>query len=692
MNRVFFWVTLLSLNLSLQAQEAIRLNLVTRGLSIPVYLTHAGDDRLFVIEKQGRIRIIRNGILSATPYLNIVSKVNSRGNEQGLLGLAFHPDYKKNGLFYVNYSAQGAGNTIVAEYKVRPNDSERADSLSERILLNIPQPFTNHNGGCMHFGMDGYLYIGMGDGGSGGDPQNLSQNPRSLLGKMLRIDVDTSSSYRIPDSNPYKSSATYLPEIWASGLRNPWRFSFDRLTGDMWIGDVGQGEWEEIDFQSGDSKGGENYGWRCYEGNAAYNTAGCSPRNTYDFPIYDYRSDDAQLGCSVTGGYVYREKPESYLYGTYIYGDYCSGYIWGMTRDSSGMVTNRTLIRTGRNQVSSFGEDFSGALYVVAIAEGAVYRISDTCQLRVQQAVWNPSCSSKEDGVIELISNATESSYSWSTGDTSSRLEGLGAGAYTVTVTSGSCRVVQNFNLVNPPVKTACIVPVLRSEICESDSLLLQACPDSAASLYFWYRDSILISGITESKIYLREPGRYSLRFEDSLGCLSESSAEVDLIVNPIPDKPSIIRSGDSLLTIAGFQLYRWYRDGQLVSEGPENFYLLDVKGSYELVVSDSNGCESLRSDPFLAVPSSTEQTRKNQLEIYPNPGSGIFSIEGLDHMQPPFQLKLSTAAGELVLSKTIDDILALRRLDLGFLPRGTYLLTISVRQQEMNPVLLVKE
>lgn len=693
MNHVFFWVALLFFGFSLQAQDAIRLNLVTRGLSIPVYLTHAGDDRLFILEKQGRIRIIRNGTLSPVPFLNIVSKVNSRGNEQGLLGLAFHPDYGKNGLFYINYSAPGTGNTIVAEYRVRSDDPQRADSLSERVLMNIPQPFTNHNGGCMHFGKDGYLYIGMGDGGSGGDPQNLSQNPKSLLGKMLRIDVDTSSSYRIPVSNPYRSSTTFLPEIWASGLRNPWRFSFDRLTGDMWIGDVGQGEWEEVNFQNADSKGGENYGWRCYEGKADYNTSGCAPRSNYDFPVYDYRSDDSQLGCSVTGGYVYRENPGSYLYGTYIYGDYCSGFIWGMTRDSLGRVTNRNLMRTGRNQVASFGEDLSGALYLIAIAEGAVYRISDTCQLRVQQAVWDPSCSGKDDGVIELISNTPGSSFSWSTGDTTSRIEGLRAGSYTVTVTSGTCRVVQSINLISPPVKTACIVPILRSEICESDSLLLEACPDSSAVKFHWYRDSTLISGLSGNKVYVRIPGRYTLRFEDSLGCLSEGSSEIDLIVHANPGKPLIILSGDSLLAVPGYDLYRWYRDGQLIAEGKEPFYLLDKKGVYELVVADSKNCESPKSDPVLAIPSSAGwQTKNDQLKLFPNPGSGLYHLEGLEGLEPPFQLKVTSVTGHLMLLKNSSDIGVLRKLDLRSIPNGTYWLTLSTGRGELKPVKLIKE
>ncbi|MBF8285408.1 MAG: hypothetical protein HW378_4323 [Anaerolineales bacterium] len=241
------------------------------GLDEPVDLKHAGDGsgRLFVIEQPGRIRIVENGELLPDPFLDIEPLVNSRGNEQGLLGLAFYPDYAANGLFFVNYTDVN-GDTVVARYAVSADDPSRADPASAKIILQVDQPFPNHNGGDLVFGPDGYLYIGLGDGGSGGDPQGNGQNLNALLGKMLRIDVNHGDPYAIPPDNPFAGRAGARPEIWAYGLRNPWRYSFDRATGDLYIADVGQNAYEEVDFQPADSRGGENYGWNKYEGFHAY--------------------------------------------------------------------------------------------------------------------------------------------------------------------------------------------------------------------------------------------------------------------------------------------------------------------------------------------------------------------------------------------------------------------------------------
>ncbi len=287
----------------LLSQNTIALKKVVGGLSIPIYMTHAGDERIFIVEKAGRIKILNNGKIQDTVFLNITSKVNSRGNEQGLLGLAFDPDYQSTGYFYVNYINNNTPNqTVIARYNVSSLNPNKADSTSEKILLTIDQPFNNHNGGCLQFLGENKLYIGMGDGGSANDPNNNAQNGNSLLGKMLRIVPTEAGSYTIPSDNPFLKDSTVRDEIWAMGLRNPWRFSFDRETRDMWIGDVGQGTWEEVDFQSIKSKGGENYGWRCYEGNANFNTTGCKPKSTFTFPVHVYLSDENNQGCYITVG------------------------------------------------------------------------------------------------------------------------------------------------------------------------------------------------------------------------------------------------------------------------------------------------------------------------------------------------------------------------------------------------------
>ncbi|HEY0159722.1 MAG TPA: PQQ-dependent sugar dehydrogenase [Thermoanaerobaculia bacterium] len=355
-----------------QAQPVVALEPVAGGFERPVAIAHAGDARLFVVEQPGTIRVYDPARTGTEQFLDIRSLVLS-GGERGLLGVAFHPHYSQNGFFFVNYTDR-AGDTVIARYSRSATDPNRADPASAHVLLRIDQPYANHNGGQLQFGPDGYLYIGMGDGGSGGDPENRAQNRNDLLGKMLRIDVDHGSPYGIPPSNPFIGQAGTRPEIWSLGLRNPWRFSFDRFTGDLWIADVGQGEREEINFQAGSSIGGDNYGWRRMEGSRCFNPAtNCNPGNLV-LPVIEYGHDD---GCSVTGGYVYRGTRSRRLTGMYIYGDYCSRMIWGAKPGANGVLTSQFLIH-GPGFVSTFGEDANGEIYVADHGGGAIYRIVDT--------------------------------------------------------------------------------------------------------------------------------------------------------------------------------------------------------------------------------------------------------------------------------------------------------------------------
>lgn len=357
---------------------------LAEGFTRPVAISNAGDSRLFIVEQAGRIHIIDStGNRISKPFLDITGQVTSDGNEQGLLGLAFHPEYATNGLFFVNYTGPG-GATVISRFMVQETNPDLADPASESIILGIPQPFQNHNGGDIKFGPDGYLYIGTGDGGSGGDPGNRAQDPSSLLGKMLRIDIDGGDPYVIPENNPFVDDTTTRDEIWALGLRNPWRFSFDRTTGDLWIGDVGQNEIEEIHFQPSTSMGGENYGWRCYEGNSIYNSAGCLGFDHYVFPVYQYLHD-ALGGCSVTGGYVYRGSEYPTLAGQYIFSDYCTDRIWSL-EDSSGTWILSGTVRFPGNGFSTFGEDRNGTLYVAGLSSGVVYRITSSGPL----SNWSP--------------------------------------------------------------------------------------------------------------------------------------------------------------------------------------------------------------------------------------------------------------------------------------------------------------
>lgn len=347
---------------------------IADGLESPVAVTHAGDGsgRLFITQQGGSILIFDGQQVRPTPFLDIQSLILS-GGERGLLSVAFHPDYAVNGWFYVNYTDLN-GDTVVARYQIS-SDPDIADPTSAQVVLTIAQPFANHNGGQLKFGPDGYLYVGMGDGGSGGDPQNHAQNLGSLLGKMLRIDVDGALAYGIPPDNPFVGNPDALPEIWALGLRNPWRFSFDRLTGDLWIADVGQNQFEEINFQPAGSPGGENYGWRLMEGNGCFNPATGCDDGSLTLPVLEY--DHAQ-GCSVTGGYRYRGLRNPSLAGIYFYGDFCTGRVWGASVQGNGAWMETLLLDTNLN-ISAFGEDEEGELYVTHLSptNGALYLVSE---------------------------------------------------------------------------------------------------------------------------------------------------------------------------------------------------------------------------------------------------------------------------------------------------------------------------
>ncbi len=375
--------------------------LVVDGLETPVQITNAGDSsgRLFVVEQRGRIYILKDNLVQST-FLDITDRVrspfNEGGTEEGLLSIAFPPGFgAANPYFYVYYTLKN-GDNRVSRFNLSLNPN-LADAGSERTILRLPHPtYMNHNGGQLAFGPDGFLYIGTGDGGGGGDPKNNSQNLGTLQGKLLRIDVELVSlqksaelnyvyvplipnnssfpsegqSYRIPPDNPFVGNADYQGEIWAYGLRNPWRFSFDRSTGDLYLGDVGQNAWEEVDYQPAASPGGENYGWNIMEGMQCYNSSTCDSNNLVK-PVFTYQTNVE--GCSISGGYVYRGTKYPGLQGIYFFGDYCSGRIWGLQVAGSSWLNQELLNSPYR--ISSFGEDEDGELYLVDRSAGSIYQV-----------------------------------------------------------------------------------------------------------------------------------------------------------------------------------------------------------------------------------------------------------------------------------------------------------------------------
>lgn len=374
----FLFLAFMALSfLPIQAQVQLELVEFASGFNQPVDIANAADERLFIVEKRGIIYILdTNGDRLTQPFLNIDDRVRSTENERGLLGLAFHPNFAENGYCYVNYTGND-GDTRISRFQVSENDPNIADPQSEQILLTVDQPQANHNGGDLAFGPDGYLYISLGDGGGSGDPTNSGQTRTTLLGKILRIDVDSGDPYSIPDSNPFAFEDFTLDEIWALGLRNPWRFSFDRATGDLWIADVGQNAFEEINFQPADSPGGENYGWRCYEGDAVFNTNDCPSMSELTFPIHTYPHVGSFCAGSVTGGYVYRGSAYPAMQGAYIYADFCKGQIWSLRPDGVGGWENTELLDGVDSDFVAFGEDQSGELYLAGISSGNIYRVTD---------------------------------------------------------------------------------------------------------------------------------------------------------------------------------------------------------------------------------------------------------------------------------------------------------------------------
>ena len=367
--------------MALAAPGPVTLRPHASGFSLPVGIEHAGDGsgRLFVVEQGGRIRIVRAGQVLATPFLDLAGIVQA-GGEQGLLGLAFHPDYAANGRFFVYYNKPPAitGNAgsdiVIARYLRSAGDPDGADPASGAVLLTIPHPdATNHNGGKIAFGPDGYLYIAVGDGGGGGDPFNAAQNLNDLRGKILRIDVNSGSPYAIPPTNPFVNRAGARGEIFAYGLRNPWRFSFDRLTGDLVIADVGQGAWEEVDFIAAGSPGGQNFGWSVFEGTHCFNpSTNCSLAGHVP-PILEY-GHDSSGGFSITGGYRYRGRNFRELFGHYVYGDYVSGRLWAAEQVAGGSWATTQV--GSLTSVSTFGEDEEGELYAANHTAGTILRFA----------------------------------------------------------------------------------------------------------------------------------------------------------------------------------------------------------------------------------------------------------------------------------------------------------------------------
>jgi len=656
MKRLFTFLAA-SLFFALVNAQTINLQQLVTGISNPigVYFAPGDDNTLYILQQGGRIRLANagTGTVSGTDFLNITSKITSSGNEQGLLGLAFHPDYANNGYFFVNYTKTGGGATVIARYKRSTGNPLVADPASEKIVMQITQPFSNHNGGQLQFGRDGYLYIGMGDGGSANDPQGNGQSGTTRLGKMLRVDIDVDSGYAIPASNPFVNDASKLDEIWSLGLRNPWRFSFDMKTADMWIADVGQNEFEEIDFEPANTAG-LNYGWRCYEGNEPFLTNNCAPANTFTYPIFQYSHSGGN--CSVTGGFVYRGGSYSSLYGKYIFADYCSGKFWlTYPNGSGGWITDQVTTNPQLTfQITSFGQDSKGEMYVVSRDNNRIYKLVGTACASADIYTADGSLESCTGSITLIAPYSALNSYEWYRNDTlltetSNVLVTTQSAIYKVVTenTSNSCGGMAVAEVIVDDLGTV-ELSLPQSAYCADAGPIAITTQPSGGTL-----TGQGISGNSFNPAGLS--GNITLTYTVVSGDANCSATdEFEVTVNALPTvaiTSSINPNGYCLndtLALSGSPANGTF-SGPGVNAGS---FLAATAGvgthSITYTFEDANGCENQVSQNITVANCYTSISEQNkiQLQVFPNPSNGNFTVKAEENIA---ELRIYNQLGQLV-------------------------------------------
>lgn len=564
------------------------------GFDHPLEVVNCGDDRLFVAEQGGKVWILdANGNKLPTPYLDLSASVGNQNAQQGLLGLAFHPNYANNGRFFVFYASQN-GYAKLSRFQVDANNPNQADPASEVPLFEVPNLSGQHLGGGLRFGPDGYLYIGFGDGSSDGDLANMAQFRFSVLGKLLRIDVDDPTNpVTTPPTNPFASGVDAVSLIWGIGLQNPWRFSFDRATGDLWLGDVGMDSWEEINFQAHSSTGGEDYGWHCFEGTHHYNTASCTGLGDKTFPIHEY-PNFFNYGCSVIGGQVYRGCEYPSLYGHYLFTDYCSGILWSIRPNGTGWQVDR-LADLADNTFASFGENKDGTVFLVGHGDGNIYKITSSAPFL---SAIGETCAGAADGTITMPSlNDPLASFVWNDGNNEANRQDLTAGIYTVNIATGSgCQIIQSIEVPQG-------APIPAPDIAISQDTILST--STSAASYQWLLNGNPIPGATDSIYTATESGDYAVVIKTALGC-EAVSATVNVVVPP-----------SNTLEKLGFH------SASLTPNPTSAFVNLSLTTShnidFELVVSNVQG-KTLRKELFTA-----SGTFRHQFDLRNLPGSTYY-------------------------------------------------------------------
>lgn len=584
-----------------------------------------GDARLYAFQKDGFIKIVNpDGSVNPTPFLDISAKVNNSSmNEQGLVGLAFHPNYQANGFFYVFYNQIGTGTSTISRYKRSPGNPNIADP-TEGVLLTWEHPLPNHVGGCMKFGPDGYLYIGTGDGGGAGDPSGNSQNLLSFHGKILRLDVgNTGGAYTVPADNPFVGVANTAPEIWAYGLRNPWRFSFDRFTGELWIGDVGQDEREEVNYQPANSPGGENYGWSCKEGTLDFNPNQCFAGSVYTDPLFEYNHDGQE--CSVTGGVVYRGTKYADLFGKYLFTDFCAGKIWTLQND--GVPTVAEVGNFNDNDFTALEEDNAGELYLVGFNNNTIYKLTSSNCAPVAWLVAEPNITLPLGGSVQLNVYGNDLNYQWMwngnplNGATSSALTVSNAGTYSVVVTNpaNGCSSTSNTTVVTAPAPLAASVSVQNVSCFDLANGTATAVATGGTQNYSY----LWGNGATTATITGLAPGAYTVTVSDgnssvtATATVTQPAAELFIDFDLIA--PTELTAPDGAvwaIPSGGTPPYQFLWEDGTVSDTLNNI-MANVQ--YIVTVTDANGC--IGENLFILFWDATENPEQlTSLALYPNP------------------------------------------------------------------------
>jgi glucose/arabinose dehydrogenase len=662
---------------------------------LPVGMYPAPDQskRIFVLEQNGRIKLFKDsgtvGTNDTSLFLNIRALLPgsiSPGDERGLLGMAFHPNFSTNGYVFVNYTrASPSLTTIVSRFKVDSQNPNRLNPSSEKILLSVPQPFSNHNAGAILFGDDGYLYVTMGDGGSGGDPGNRAQNKENFLGKILRLDVDVPDNnptpYAIPPTNPFagSGSTTIKKEIAVTGMRNPWKISKDPSGPTIWIADVGQNQIEEVDT----FRLGANYGWKVMEGNNSYSPCGTCDTSNYEKPVWAY---NRSFGNSITGGFVYRGNDMPPLQGAYVYGDYGSRRVWSLKRNATGAFENTEIISATGGSLSSFGLDHANELYVIRYTSttGKLMRVRCGPPVPTISVVGPVTVCEGDSIVLNGPTGGVVSGYRWSTGDTNSRLVLRNPGTYQIRLQTrnafgclSSESVLQTLTIRPRPILTA----VIPAGFCPGDSATVNLAPGLT---YSW------TNGNTTNNLVIPSAGSYWLVGQDASGCRSDTTF-FTLSNFTVPPTPTLQWNGSELTTqnISGAS-YQWILNGTLLQNTNDSSFQVTQPGIYQVVVVSSQGCRSDSSLPLVVTRVSGLSMRQN-LVLTPNPARDQVVLSIPEEWQKlNLELEILDAQGKTVRSVSLNHPGTQTRIDVSKLPPATYSLVLR-NQGKQKRARLVK-